>query len=92
MLSAAPGEVSGPIMRNTCWLTQIEKQAADERVAARARGQFTSPHFQITVPGAERNPLPLHRTGRDSGFTLSLCFLNRSESLGPFHSIRLDHI
>lgn len=58
MLSAAPGEVSGPIMRNTCCLTQIENTMRwDERVTA--RGQLMSPHFQITVP-VQREILSRH--------------------------------
>lgn len=53
--SAAPGDVSGPIMRNTCWLTQIEnttRRGREELLPA--CGQLMSPHLPITTTLTER--------------------------------------
>lgn len=51
MQSAAPGDVSGPIMRNTCWLTQIENttRRGREELLLPARGQLMSPRLPITT-------------------------------------------
>lgn len=53
--SAAPGDVSGPIMRNTCWLTQIENTTRRGREELlHACGQLMSPHLPITTTLTER--------------------------------------
>lgn len=82
------GEVSGPIMRNTCWPTQIENAAIDERVTA--CGQLVSPHLQITVPTqtSGSRTLSCDATPEKTLESLSFCFLNQGESLSS--TIRLE--
>lgn len=64
MLSAAPGEVSGPIMRNTCCLTQIENTTRWESDGSWST-HVTS--FSNHCPCTERNPVLPHPPGIYSG-------------------------
>lgn len=67
MQSAAPGDVSGPIMRNTRWLTQIENTTRWESDCSCSWSTHVtsfSNHRSLT----ERNPLLQHHAGKDSGF------------------------
>lgn len=80
-LSAAPGGVrggggvSGPIMRNTCWLTQIEITTRESDCSCLRSTHVTS--FSNHCPCTERNPLlPHHPRKRFRLKTSSLCFLN----------------
>ena len=67
VLRAAPGEVSGPIMRNTCWLTQIANTA---RWGSDCSWSIHVTSFSNHCPCAdhcERNPLLWRHAGKDSG-------------------------
>lgn len=60
-------EVSGPIMKNTCWLTQIENTARWESDCSWSTHVTSFSNHCPCTDHRERNPPLWRHTGKDSG-------------------------